>query len=254
MIKFFRHIRQALLQQNRITRYLIYALGEIILVVIGILIALEFNNLNEQRKQADSKMAFTIAILIDLQKDVRQLQRYNEVMIEDLKLQNQHIDRMRAPHANVDTLIKIARYEHNPYYDPGTALNTSAYESVLNTGSFEILDSWLQEGLLNLNAIHLESMTVIEYALEHHKVIFTDYDKDFLLRNSEDERLMNEKMTDEFWENIPKKEIQRRFMGVFESKYLMQEFIVNRRQNILTETENLISKIHSVYPELNAPE
>lgn len=50
MISFFRKIRQKLLSQNRVTRYLVYALGEIILVVIGILIALQVNNWNEQRK------------------------------------------------------------------------------------------------------------------------------------------------------------------------------------------------------------
>ncbi|MCP9198594.1 DUF6090 family protein [Gramella sp. GC03-9] len=50
MIKFFRNIRRRLLRENRFTRYLIYAVGEIILVVIGILIALQINNWNENRK------------------------------------------------------------------------------------------------------------------------------------------------------------------------------------------------------------
>lgn len=43
MISLFRRIRQNLLQQNRITQYLAYAVGEILLVVIGILIALRIN-------------------------------------------------------------------------------------------------------------------------------------------------------------------------------------------------------------------
>ena len=50
MIKFFRKIRQSLLFENKFSKYLIYAIGEIILVVIGILIALQINNLNEDRK------------------------------------------------------------------------------------------------------------------------------------------------------------------------------------------------------------
>ena len=49
MIKFFRHIRQKLLANKRFGKYLLYALGEIILVVIGILIALQINNSNQQR-------------------------------------------------------------------------------------------------------------------------------------------------------------------------------------------------------------
>lgn len=50
MIKLFRHIRKRLLNQSRVRKYLFYAIGEIILVVIGILIALQINNNNEQRK------------------------------------------------------------------------------------------------------------------------------------------------------------------------------------------------------------
>lgn len=50
MIKFFRRIRQQLLTDNKFSKYLLYAIGEIILVVIGIMIALSFNNSNEQKK------------------------------------------------------------------------------------------------------------------------------------------------------------------------------------------------------------
>ncbi len=56
MSKFFRKIRQKLLQQNRITRYMVYAIGEIILVVIGILIALSINNWNSNRIQKNKEI------------------------------------------------------------------------------------------------------------------------------------------------------------------------------------------------------
>ena len=50
MIKFFRKIRQQLLTENKFSKYLLYAIGEIILVVVGILIALQINNWNENQK------------------------------------------------------------------------------------------------------------------------------------------------------------------------------------------------------------
>ena len=49
MIKFFRKIRQQLLNESKFKKYLLYAIGEIILVVIGILIALAINNNNQKR-------------------------------------------------------------------------------------------------------------------------------------------------------------------------------------------------------------
>ena len=52
MLRFFRNIRQKLAAENKVMAYLRYAIGEIILVVIGILIALQINNWNERRKKA----------------------------------------------------------------------------------------------------------------------------------------------------------------------------------------------------------
>ena len=57
MIKFFRKIRQKLVTEKRFSKYLIYAIGEIILVVIGILIALSINNWNEDKKSKQIELA-----------------------------------------------------------------------------------------------------------------------------------------------------------------------------------------------------
>ncbi len=50
MIKFFRRIRHKLLGEGKVKNYLLYAIGEIVLVVVGILIALQLNNFNEAKK------------------------------------------------------------------------------------------------------------------------------------------------------------------------------------------------------------
>ena len=69
MIKFFRKIRQKLLSENKFSKYLIYAIGEIILVVIGILIALQINNWNEGRKEFSKSKALLEEFKIDLARD-----------------------------------------------------------------------------------------------------------------------------------------------------------------------------------------
>jgi hypothetical protein len=57
MIKFYRKIRQNLLMENKTGKYLKYAIGEIILVVIGILLALQINNWNENRKLKEKEIS-----------------------------------------------------------------------------------------------------------------------------------------------------------------------------------------------------
>jgi len=69
MIKFFRKIRQRLLTENKFSKYIIYAVGEIVLVIIGILLALQINNGNSERiekKTFESNLQFVIE---DLEQD-----------------------------------------------------------------------------------------------------------------------------------------------------------------------------------------
>ena len=75
MIKLFRKIRQKMLTENKFSKYLLYAVGEIILVVIGILIALSINNWNENRKESNLELE----ILSDL---------YNNISNNKIKIDN----------------------------------------------------------------------------------------------------------------------------------------------------------------------
>ena len=69
MIKFFRKIRYDLMEKNRTGKYLKYAVGEIVLVVIGILIALSINNWNEGRKNDQKESLLIKNIIEDLNLD-----------------------------------------------------------------------------------------------------------------------------------------------------------------------------------------
>ena len=86
MISFFRKIRRKLLTQNRVTRYLVYAIGEIILVTIGILIALQINTWNEQKKASKSEQE----ILANLFEDFL----YNDsILISSLEVKKEALNK-----------------------------------------------------------------------------------------------------------------------------------------------------------------
>lgn len=70
MIKFYRQIRKALLSNGKTGKYIKYAIGEIILVVIGILIALAINNWNQNRIAEDRAYGLMVQIKEDLQADL----------------------------------------------------------------------------------------------------------------------------------------------------------------------------------------
>ena len=62
MLKFFRKIRQNLLTENKFSKYFIYAIGEIVLVVIGILIALAINNANQKSNLKEKELTYLIGL------------------------------------------------------------------------------------------------------------------------------------------------------------------------------------------------
>lgn len=82
MIKFFRNIRRRLLSENlpsgqagKFSKYLIYAIGEISLVMIGILLALQVNNWNESRKENNQYKKYLNGLILDVNADIEELIR-----------------------------------------------------------------------------------------------------------------------------------------------------------------------------------
>ena len=78
MIKFFRNIRQRLLNEGDMKSYILYAIGEILLVVIGILIALQINNWNQSRFDRKQEVEYLVRMRQDLQADV---ENWNQKLI-----------------------------------------------------------------------------------------------------------------------------------------------------------------------------
>ena len=73
MIKFFRKIRQRLLTENKFSKYLLYAIGEIVLVAIGILIAVQINNKNIENQRRGLEISILNEILNNLEDDMEQI-------------------------------------------------------------------------------------------------------------------------------------------------------------------------------------
>jgi hypothetical protein len=69
MLRFFRIIRKKLMEQHKVRSYILYAIGEILLVVIGILIALQVNNWNEQSKTRIKEKEVIKLLIRDLENE-----------------------------------------------------------------------------------------------------------------------------------------------------------------------------------------
>jgi len=105
MIKFFRKIRYQLLGEGKTGKYLKYAIGEIVLVVIGILIALSINNWNEGRKLRIIEHKYLSNLKYDLDNDSISLVDMIDKRTRKVKAIKQLIS--IAESKKIDNLVKI---------------------------------------------------------------------------------------------------------------------------------------------------
>ncbi|WGK65857.1 DUF6090 family protein [Croceiramulus getboli] len=156
MIKFFRHIRQSMIDQNRTRKYLLYAVGEIILVVIGILIALQINNWNENRKSKIQGQLYLNRLLSENKED---LATFNN-NIKELEKGIETVKALSAvlnSNSTSDSLLIVAANDFFGYGSiyPIFSSSTSTFEDLSSTGNLkDIQNATLRDQLVKHYALH----------------------------------------------------------------------------------------------------
>ena len=147
MIKFFRKIRYDLMEKNKTGKYLKYAIGEIVLVVIGILIALQINNWNESRKLESSELNILVEIkenLISSKKELIKVMDYNKNTIRLNKKIYYALTKDLPYEKSLDTAFSNLRYWQSPY------LTFTAYETIKNKGIDIIKNDKIKKSIIHI--------------------------------------------------------------------------------------------------------
>ncbi len=169
MIKFFRKIRQKLLSENKFSKYLIYAIGEIILVVIGILIALSINNWNENRKIKNLEIATLIELKDNLLADIKDFQsdmRVYNIVSNSSDIIINFIDGKISYHDSLN--IHLGKIPTQGVFAP----NKAAYENLKVTGINLISNDSLRSEISDLyegQYHYVENYMKTEYEFDHQK-------------------------------------------------------------------------------------
>ncbi len=147
MIKFFRKIRQKLLSENKFSKYLIYAIGEIVLVVIGILIALGINNWNNEQKDKQAELKYLNQIRKSLKENDLILKERIETDKRLLKFGDQLYNHIKTQKEINDTIKHIFVVLLN---DQMVSFNMAAFENLKNDGLSFISNDDLKFEIINI--------------------------------------------------------------------------------------------------------
>jgi len=127
-----------MIRDNKVSKYIIYAFGEIILVVIGILIALQINNLNEQGKSDTLTSTYLNNLKLDLLSDLSGIEKTKKD-INDFEVEGYYS--LDVIDGKIDAIKKerflksLILNNHYPIFQP----SRSTYDDLINSGNIKLI-------------------------------------------------------------------------------------------------------------------
>ena len=168
MINFLRGARQQSLNENssdskqRKGNYTLYAVGEIVLVVIGILIALQINNWNDQKKERDIELRYLSNIKKDLSINILEIEKYLEIRtksMDNAKTILSHFEGIPITDAAAFNEMAISMYDWKRFYQ-----NNNTFQELTFSGNLRLISNDSIKTLL----FNIESIYKINKAEEDH--------------------------------------------------------------------------------------
>jgi len=153
MLKIFRMIRQQSLKENKFVKYILYAIGEIILVVIGILIALQINNNNDLRKAREKELHYLQNIKTDLELNMLELNRYIMIRTNCIESATRIIEHFEGKPIT----------DYNAFNADGMNIYTwqrfnqinNTFQELINSGNFSLISNdSIKDILLNIESLY----------------------------------------------------------------------------------------------------
>jgi type II secretory pathway pseudopilin PulG len=156
MIKFFRKTRQNMIKENKVSKYMLYAIGEIVLVVIGILIALSINNWNENRRLQNEELKLLFDLKTNLETTYKNFINDTIDNSESVAKYN-NIKRFinkDLPYSNkLDKAFGEFTFWSSPY------IITTAYKTLQTKGLDIIKNQQLKKDIVNIYDVHFNVLT-----------------------------------------------------------------------------------------------
>ena len=244
MIKFFRKIRQNLLMENKTGKYFKYAVGEIILVVIGILIALSINNWNENRKNSIEEKA----ILENLLENLKLSKIQSELLLSEENQLKQNLVQILGIDSNnkLNTKIISDSIFKNAVWDLQSDKPTfNAYNNLKSTNKLSLIKNKnINEKFTELEFRQNKLKDILEDRLSVHQIrIDNILEKDINFIPLVKSNVPNINIENESKNNYSQLLGIKRIRNLLGMKLSFTQDVIDFRKNLDTEIKELINLI-----------
>ena len=263
MIKFFRHIRQRMVLENRITKYLLYAIGEIFLVVIGILIALQVNSWSQGRKDSELVRIRLSELVQDLELDRSHFKYHLDLASEENHRIDSILALLGAETADQDVLMGMIRQGsgftiRKPWVMIATTespqLHDKTFLSIQYSGQLALFDNDLQQSIGSFYSYHQKYSLMIEEIIKVKNTIHSDFVRTIPYNPNPNSSVLNAGLMDQLWRNVDHGQAQNRFitlLNTFHELNLKSIFFNTMR---LEKTQVMIDEMNSAIRTISEPE
>jgi hypothetical protein len=230
------------MSENKTGKYLKYAIGEIILVVIGILIALSINNWNEDRKSEIKKQDYYVQLLDDLNNDILSAQNTIEEFSNHQKKYSAYTSSYNneglTPVKAYEEISKLSLISNPPIF------NSNTIESLQNSGDIGLIPPYIRNKLMNLR--RLQNLTLQRFeATDSGQREITQKLSSLLGATTLPGRLENQPEMTEFLninENL--RELILVYEGIHRWKSVSQVETIDRLEKMQQEINNIITLLN----------
>ena len=243
------------MEQNNVRKYFLYALGEIALVMIGILLALQVNNWNEERKKMDLAESYLTALEEDLILDIENF----EFQIDDLSFQLSQIDSLEEilsdpsfSNSDFNELIKtnldiIQTFEN-------ANLNNNTFLTLQNTGRVDLLDEIIQFRLLDLNSLQKVYRVMITDNLQLKYNLSEDFIAEVPFYFPEFKIDINPNVESDIWNNVNWENARRKYYTFLNTMKAVNEVGIEITEDLMLETKDLLALLNNSIASVSSVE
>ena len=240
MINFFRRIRKQLADDNKPLKYMRYAIGEIVLVVVGILIALSINNWNEDQKKQKLKVLYRNSLVNDLSSDTLLLGRLIKVNYKSLNTLDTQTNRFIGPDTPIDTLIKIARDEFDPDINTRFKYNRNTINTLIASGNIDLFTIEFNEMLM--------ALILLQDIERENAKWFSDVYSSKASRYSDNYPFsafpQNSNLINSIWVDIDEKKFTSSFVSLIAIKGYAHYTFINEIENVREQTTIILEHMN----------
>ena len=160
MITFFKRLREKFLQSGQVSRYLLYAVGEILLVVIGILIALQVNNWNEERRNQQKSVQYHQRLLEEAEASLQESRDNIESDRADFEIARTSLEALKRGELLSEEKGAFDTFMFNYFKFQLNVDNLNTFTEMLSAGELELIRNLELRNMLadfvDLRTFHIE--------------------------------------------------------------------------------------------------